>query len=564
MKKLIQFLGLALFTLISVSIYAQSPSQFRYQAVLRDASGAVITGTVDIRLSFLEDGPAGSTIYSELHNVTIAGIGALDLTLGDGDVLSGNFNNLNWGNHEYWLKVELDQNPGSNNFIDFGTTPLLSVPYALYANEAGNVIEYAAGPGINIAGNQISAQDNSATNELQDLQLNGTNLSITNGNTVNLAGLGIGGSGTTNYLSKWSNASSLTSSSIFENNSGNVGIGTITPFSKLDVVGDLRLTSRMVMINAGQAFNIQLRPDGKVAFEADGLTGDNTLVIDDDGVKGVGIGTDSPVEKLHVEGNVRLANGSVKFAEGGQLFNIDLRTDGKLAFEADGTVGDNTLVIDDDADKSVMIGTSTATTGFKLKVVGQAIFEDGVFFGSIESLTDGGANTIASNSNINPTTHLVRDLGTSSLAWDNVNADDFVNISDARYKTNIQDLTYGLDEIMKLRPVTFAWDLENQRDRVKIGMIAQEVQAVIQEAVVSENYEFDNHTNTGEWVPTEKLGITYHALVPVLIAGIQEQQQMIQTMQQQMADLEAENAALRQTMETELAKIRAELKALSE
>jgi hypothetical protein len=56
--------------------------------------------------------------------------------------------------------------------------------------ETGPAGSYTAGAGINIVGDQISADDSSPTNELQNLQLSGTNLSLSNGGgSVDLSGL---------------------------------------------------------------------------------------------------------------------------------------------------------------------------------------------------------------------------------------------------------------------------------------------------------------------------------------------------------------------------------------
>ena len=49
----------------------------------------------------------------------------------------------------------------------------------------------------------------------------------------------IGGSGTVNFLSKFTSSTQLDNSSLFDNGT-NVGIGTITPSSKFEVVGDLK------------------------------------------------------------------------------------------------------------------------------------------------------------------------------------------------------------------------------------------------------------------------------------------------------------------------------------
>ncbi len=128
----------------------------------------------------------------------------------------------------------------------------------------------------------------------------------------------------------------------------------------------------------------------------------------------IGIGTTLPSGNLHIQG------GELVLGNGGERFNMKLRTDGKMAFEANGTTGDNTLVIDDDGDKSVNIGTATPIAGFKLHVVGKAKFDNGVFFGSAEGFTDGGTNQIAANADIRPTTHNLFTLGTSDKRWHTV------------------------------------------------------------------------------------------------------------------------------------------------
>lgn len=125
----------------------------------------------------------------------------------------------------------------------------------------------------------------------------------------------------------------------------------------------------------------------------------------------IGIGTTTPSGNLHIQG------GELVLGNGGERFNMTLRTDGKMAFEANGSSGDNTLVIDDDGDKSVNIGTATPVPGYKLHVTGKAKFDNGVFFGSVEGFTDGGSSQIACNSDIRPTVHNVNSLGTSDKRW---------------------------------------------------------------------------------------------------------------------------------------------------
>lgn len=177
---------LALFLFLTAAAFAQAPNKFRYQAVAREQSGAVITGNISIRLSFLEDSENGTQRYAETHNVTTNAQGVFDLSIGSGTPVMGNLDDVVWKGHNYWLKVEM-KTPGASNFTEMGKTQLLSVPYAMYAAESGSGgTNYIPGPGIVINGNLLTASDPSPTNELQTLTVNGNQLHISDGNTVAL------------------------------------------------------------------------------------------------------------------------------------------------------------------------------------------------------------------------------------------------------------------------------------------------------------------------------------------------------------------------------------------
>jgi hypothetical protein len=144
---------------------------------------------------------------------------------------------------------------------------------------------------------------------------------------------------------------------------------------------------------------------------------------------------------------------------------------------------------------NVGIGTSTPST-FKLEV--------------------GGA--------IGPTTDNTFDFGSAGKRWVNLYASNgTVQTSDARLKDNIQNIDYGLDTIMKLRPVSFSWK-DKPNDGRKLGLIAQEVQPVVGE-VVKEGSD-----------PDKTLGIYYDDLIPVVIKSIQEQQYKINVLDAKMQD----------------------------
>ncbi len=105
-------------------------------------------------------------------------------------------------------------------------------------------------------------------------------------------------------------------------------------------------------------------------------------------------------------------------------------------------------------------------------------------------------------------------LGKSTARWSAVYATNgVIQTSDARLKTNIRPLGYGLKEIMQLTPVRFNWK-DNPSADSKIGLIAQEVRKIIPEVVAGDEKK-------------EYLGMNYAELIPVLVNAIKEQQQEI-------------------------------------
>jgi hypothetical protein len=154
------------------SMKAQIPQTFKYQTAIRDNSGNLLANKlIALKISILRTSASGILVYSESHNVSTTDFGIANINIGNGTVIQGNFNQIDWGNGPYFLKTELDVNNG-NNFLFMGTTQLLSVPYALYAAKSAN------------AENDF---DKDSLNEVQQIGLNGNQLQLTkSGGTVNL------------------------------------------------------------------------------------------------------------------------------------------------------------------------------------------------------------------------------------------------------------------------------------------------------------------------------------------------------------------------------------------
>ena len=92
-----------------------------------------------------------------------------------------------------------------------------------------------------------------------------------------------------------------------------------------------------------------------------------------------------------------------------------------------------------------------------------------------------------------------------------------VQASDRRLKRDIENITYGLNEIVQLRPTEYYWKGREQEFK-SLGLIAQEVDEVIKNVVNYSEYE-------------DEYGVNYMELIPVLIKAIQEQQVIIETQQ---------------------------------
>ena len=121
-----------------VSLFAQVPEKFSFQAVVRNESNQLVTNApVGVRVSILQGSTSGNALYVETHSVTTNANGLLTVEVGGGNTQMGSFNNINWANGPWFLKTETDPNGGSNYAV-VSVQQLLSVPYALYAKEAGN------------------------------------------------------------------------------------------------------------------------------------------------------------------------------------------------------------------------------------------------------------------------------------------------------------------------------------------------------------------------------------------------------------------------------------------
>ena len=144
MKK--HFILFAILMITAMSLFAQVPQKFSYQAVVRDAGNNLVTNqAVNVRVSIIQGETNGTEVFKEVHTVMTNTNGLVTLQVGEGNILNGNIATIDWGEGPYFLKTETDPTGGTNYSI-VGVQQLLSVPYAMYANQAGNVPAFAVIP----------------------------------------------------------------------------------------------------------------------------------------------------------------------------------------------------------------------------------------------------------------------------------------------------------------------------------------------------------------------------------------------------------------------------------
>ncbi len=164
MKKLLFLFFFFMTTLLAT---AQAPQGFKYQAVARNNINQPYASTsMRVRISILQGMGSGGVVYMETHNITTSDLGILNLNIGRGTPELGTFSEINWGSNAHFIKTDISLDDGFT-YTPMGISQLLSVPYALYAEQAGN------GGG--------SDSDNDPNNEIQTLTLSGMQLTLSKG-----------------------------------------------------------------------------------------------------------------------------------------------------------------------------------------------------------------------------------------------------------------------------------------------------------------------------------------------------------------------------------------------
>jgi len=251
-----------------------------------------------------------------------------------------------------------------------------------------------------------------------------------------------------------------------------------------------------------------------------GTTDKNQFIIRAEG--GLGLGTNTPASPMHIKGQ-------------GKTFGA-LTDEVVLTVEPKMTADDVSLSINrlDSTNEAALAFTTNKAPDFDIRSVNGSSLDFNSYQSGIAQfmmrINDSGTNRIDFNTNLEPQTDNVFDIGSSSYRFaafhaTNINSTNPVNVtSDKRLKDNISDLDYGLTEILNLKPVSYRL-INDNNNKKHLGLIAQEVEMLIPEIVNKANDEKQTRS------------MRYTELVPVLIKATQEQQVLIDQQNQQIKEL---------------------------
>ena len=342
---------------------------------------------------------------------------------------------------------------------------------------------------------------------------------------------------------------------------GNVGIGTATPAYKLDV--SAKSIKLGLEANGGGQLILKNNPgDNKIfieAFDTGGggsaaellLTGKDatnapriTLQANVSYVTGsLGVGTNAPDQLLTVMGNAHVVGDNIVLENAARTKNIFLFTSGAAVDLATTTndlsirsAGHNCILNWIAGDGNVGVGTGSPAEKLHvgapfMRVEGTA-GEQAVFGGEGRGAATVGTRN--SGVSILDVRNLSVTFGTTDpSAWLSVWCRDVHEVSDERAKRNVRSISGALSKVLQLRGVSYEWNSQDERlhGQARLGVIAQEVQQVVPQAVT---------------VNERGAGVSYSALVPLLIESVKELKKENDTLRQDFAELKEQIAALRE------------------
>lgn len=480
----------------------QAPQFFKYQSIARNSTGLIIpNANVGLRITIHDLNATGIIVYQETHAISTNEFGLFSLSIGGGTPLVGTLSAVDWANGAKYLEIEGDLS-GGTSYLPFGTSELLSVPYAIYANTAGIPV-------------------------------------LPNGTSI----------GNTPY---WDGVEWLVNNNNIYNAGSKVGIGTNSPVQKLHVNGHINIpldsaymiNNRKILWakgignifignNAGESNSIGFNNSflGYNAGNLNSVGSQNTFLGTETGSANIDGSMNSFVGRRAGFNNTNGNENTFMGAYAGQSNSGGMHNSffGVTAGSSN-TLGEENTFIGAHAGYFNNLGSFNAFVG-NFSGLTNTAGNNNTFVGysadaassnlSNASAFGAGAIVNADNSVVIGNTS-VTSIG-GQVGWS--------TFSDRRLKTNIVESTLGLEFIKALKPVNYEYKAKGQENIIYSGLIAQDVEKILTSmklefsGLVKPKNEFDYYS------------IRYAEFVIPLINATQEQQEQIEELKKENIEL---------------------------
>jgi predicted heme/steroid binding protein/nitrogen fixation protein len=310
------------------------------------------------------------------------------------------------------------------------------------------------------------------------------------------------GTGTTNYLSKFTGTSTIGNSSLFD------GGG----FGGFNSTG---INARTFVINAasGRPLALELFEFANVhsVFVRPNNSGFN--LISSNYISG---GVYLPLSLSGRENNADL----VLQTSGNVTIGTTTDNGNKLQVNGDIQITQTISTLKTTSNNSVLVllaNNSLVDNETRIELVGRGYTSDSnsIFYRGNTQVFTGSNASLGARMTLNSSGLNIATLGTGTV-YSNGGTLTNTNPSDLNLKTNVESINYGLDEILKLNPVSFHWKNDTINQGKQYGFIAQEVQKIMPDLVKQGEY----------------LGLDKEAIFTTLVKAIQEQQVIINDLKQ--------------------------------
>ena len=350
------------------------------------------------------------------------------------------------------------------------------------------------------------------------------------------------------------------SSQMRVNKDGNVGIGTTSPYTPLEISSTDPVVRLNVKSGVADKSNYEIRGVGASGYEGiqfravnDANSVYTSLMMIEQGGN-VGIGTDSPSAKLEVNGqtviNSTLAGnqpGLMWFNNQTEIFSFEDNSGGGRLLLSDTTVKVAISANSDSYFNGGNVGIGTTSPGSKLTVVAP-LSSNGVgndfqigggsgfsFINLKVEIPGYGTGVRFQSDSTSSLDNNAQEFyqGTSKVGSIviNTSSTSFNTTSDYRLKENREDILDAIERVKELKPTKFNWIKEPNGSKVD-GFYAHELAEVVPEAVTGKKDDLDYEGNP------DYQAIDQSKIVPLLTAALQQAIDKIEALEQRIQLIE--------------------------